>query len=309
MNKIIYFILFFYLLISCSPLEQSQGGKKESPNTYSSDTLSFKISPGNNLIFKVVLDKKDSLDLFFDTGGTELVLKHSSIRSRTSLLEGKNESYKGENYEPLEGTYALSLNHMNWDSLTIYPTAVGPEDADGHFGWNLFEDKVLEIDYEQERMIVHSGYSGDLQGYAKMDIEYINTLFCIKGEIKIGDKSYVNRYLFDTGFQRAVIMDKDLREKADFPDDLPVLKESKLRNSAGTEFINRVVSVDEICFGNACTGPLPVQLLSTPNPARFKTHILGNELLKRFNTILDFQNNFVYLKPNSLQALPYQDAL
>ena len=53
---------------------------------------------------------------------------------------------------------------------------------------------------------------------------------------------------------------------------------------------------------------IPMQLMTTANPARFKTHILGNEVIKRFNTILDFQNNYVYLKSNNLFDLPYKDA-
>jgi len=158
-------------------------------------------------------------------------------------------------------------------------------------------------------MIIHSSFSESLEEYVKLEIEYINTLFCIKGNIQVGEDNFPNRYLFDTGFQRAIVMDKDLRQKSNFPDKLPVIKESVLRNSAGTKFVNRVVEVDKICFDSACANQVPVQLLSTPNPARFETHILGNELLKRFNTIFDFKNGFVYMKQNSLMKLPYKDSL
>ena len=259
-------------------------------------------------MFEAVLDDKDTVDLFFVTGGTELVMRHQAIKENTTLLEGRNEQYAEENYVPLEGVYSLSLGDLSWDSLGIYPTAVGPEEADGHFGWDLFQDKVVELDYDQQYMVVHASPPTDLEGYSKLEIEYINTLFCVQASIQVGEQKFPNRYLFDSGFQRAIILDKDLRAKSGFPDTLPVIKESRLRNSAGQEFINRVVSVDQICFENSCASNVPTQLFSTPNPARFETHILGNELLKRFNTILDFQNGFVYLKPNSLMGLPYKDA-
>ncbi|MEL7223083.1 MAG: hypothetical protein AAGJ93_17295 [Bacteroidota bacterium] len=272
------------------------------------DTLHFELTAGNNIVFKSILNEKDTVDLFLDTGGTELVLKHSVIKEKTALLEGQNENYREENYEPLEELSSLSLGAMRWDSLTIYPTTLLPKEADGHFGWNLFEGKVVELDYDKQLMIIHTSLPPALEGYAKLEIEYINTLFCINGKIQVGEKNYLGRYLFDTGFQRAVIMDKELKEESGFPSDLPVIKESRLRNSAGTEFVNQVVAVDEICFNQICASQVPVQLLSTPNPARFKTNILGNELLKRFNTYLDFQNHFVYLKPNSLMELAYEDA-
>ena len=310
MEKLLYTILLLSLISSCNTTVNpaSDVDVEEQTALSASDTLPFTITEGNNIVFKAILDGTDTLDFYFDTGGTDLVIKHSAVKNRTSLLEGRNENYSEENFVPLEGLYALSLNNLSWDSLTIYPTEVGPEEADGHFGWDLFRDKVVELDYDNQRMIVHTAFSGDLETYSKLEIEYTHTLFCIQGTIKVGENEFPNRYLFDSGFQRAVILDKDLREKSQFPDTLPVIKESRLKNSEGTEFINQVVNIDEICFENSCASEVPIQLLSTPNPARFETHILGNELLKRFNTILDFQNGFVYLKPNSLMVTPYRDA-
>lgn len=274
--------------------ENPQHKERFSNSHLSSDTLSFDITENNNIVFQAVINNTDTLDWFFDTGATDLVMLQGAM--------SKNE------YIPFEGNYSFSLGNLNWDSLTIYPFPVGPKEAVGHFGWNLFKDKILELDYEKKIMIVHSVLSHDLREYTKMEIEYINTLFCINGSVQIGDHGYSNRYLFDLGFQRAVIMDKNLRQKSNFPNHLPVIKESKLRNSAGTEFVNQVVEVDKICFGTSCANQVPVQLFSAPNPARFETHILGGELLKRFNTVLDFQNASVYMKPNSLMGLPYKDA-
>ena len=304
-------ILILALLSSCGVASISQSASSQNMSTDSllpPDTLSFKITEANNIVFQAVLDNKDTLDLYFDSGGTEIVLKHTTIRGKTSLLDGRNENYDEENHLPLEGLYSLSLNGLKCDSITIYPTELMPKEADGHFGWNLFEHKVVELDYEKKIMIIHSTFSGDLTGYSKSEIEYINTLFCINGNIQIGKNNYANRYLFDLGFQRAVVMDKNLRQNSNFPDTLPVIKESILRNSQGTEFVNRVVAIDKICFDKSCASQVPIQLLATPNPARFETHILGGELLKRFNTVLDFQNGFVYMKPNSLMSLPYIDA-
>ena len=297
MKKFLLAILILPLLNSCGSSDYLtfRGNKAELKHeTRSSDTLAFTITDDNNIIFKAVLDKKDTLDFYFDTGGTELVIKQTVIETR--------------GYKPLKDIYSFSLNNLSWDKMTIFPARVGPEEADGHFGWNLFEDKIVELDYEKNLMIVHSHFSRNLEDYAKLNIEYTHTLFCINGNIHVGGHKISDRCLFDSGFQRAVILDKDLRQQSGFPDNLPVIKESKLRNSAGTEFVNRVVEVDSVCFGGSCANQVPVQLLSTPNPARFQTHILGNEFLKRFNTVLDFQNHVVYMKPNTLVNLPYKDA-
>lgn len=313
MKKLIIALIMSSVLIACISIKESNINKKyeilESITITKPDTLPFIITVSNNIVFEAILNKTDTIDLYWDTGGTELVLKHSTVKEKTSLLQGKNENYKERNHMPLEELNSLSLGVLNWDSLTIYPTRLLPKEADGHFGWNLFDGKIIELDYDKKLLIVHSSYSKNLESYAKLEIEYINTLFCIKGKIQVGKETYTNRYLFDSGFQRAIVLDKELRRESNFPVNLPVIKESRLRNSKGTEFVNQVVEVDKICFDNICSQKIPVQLFSSPNPARFKTHILGNELLKRFNTVLDFQNHFVYMKPNSLMELPYTDAL
>lgn len=302
--------LLFVILCACNSTKKSSSkiSTDISTTTIKPDTLPFYISEANNILFKGILNEIDTIDLYLDTGGTEIVLSHEAVKKRTSLLKDKNENYKGENYEPLEELNTLALGELKLDSVTIYPTSLIPKEADGHFGWNLFEENVLELDYDKKLMIIHSIFDQNLDDYAKLEIEFINTLFCIKGNLLVNDTSFSNRYLFDSGFQRAIVMDRDLRKEDNFPTDLPVIKESKLKNSAGTEFINQVVLVDEICFNNACAKNIPAQLFATPNPARFKTHILGNELLKRFNTVLDFPNGYVYLKPNSLMGLPYADS-
>ena len=81
-----------------------------------------------------------------------------------------------------------------------------------------------------------------------------------------------------------------------------------MKNGQGKEIPVLTVNNERLNLGKEVLLDIPVQLLATGNPARFKTHILGNEVLKRFNTILDFQNNFVYLKKDSLFDLPYKDS-
>ena len=51
---------------------------------------------------------------------------------------------------------------------------------------------------------------------------------------------------------------------------------------------------------------IPSWLLGSRNPAGFSVNLFGNDLLKRFNMILDFQNDRLYLKPNGLMKMPFK---
>jgi len=90
---------------------------------------------------------------------------------------------------------------------------------------------------------------------------------------------------------------------------LEILKSTSLVNGNGDVFNTLIVNTNEIQLKNLKLTDVPAQLLDTDNPSGLKVHILGNELLKRFNTIYDFQKNRVYIKPNSLKDLEYIDGI
>lgn len=260
------------------------------------DTLRFTLTEFNNIKLKAILNKTDTLDLKFDSGTTGLLLTNDAIRNKTHL----SADDKADNF--------LQMGNLAWDSLRVYPVELSGQGTDGRFGWDLFDGKVVEIDYDKNLFIVHSRLPGMKRQYSKFDIEYTHTLFCIQAELQVKDKKYKSRFLFDNGYQRTIMLDTSIMNEQNYPKDLEVIKKVIMKNGQGKEIPVLTVNNERLNLGKQSLLNIPVQLLATGNPARFKTHILGNEVLKRFNTILDFQNNYVYLKPNSLLDQPYKDA-
>lgn len=290
-------LLLIIILSGCSNSEPRQFTKEDESKFIS---LPFVLSEGNNLLFECVMNEQDTLLFFFDTGGTELVMLYDEIISKSSLIDGSIEDRDSIDHQLMNKINTFAIGSMKWDSLTVYPFPVGPKEASGHLGWDLFEDMVVEIDYNDMEMRIHDSALGLTDGYTKLPIHYSHTLFCVEGSVIVNDQRFEGPYLFDTGFQQTIILDKNLREKSEFPMDLPVIKENVLRNSAGDKFVNQVIISDQFCFDQLCVDSVPIQLFNTPNPARFETHILGNEFLMKFNTILDFKKHCVYLKQNDV---------
>jgi len=290
--------------ISCPPIITKY--RELSPATH--DTIPFELTAKNNLKFQVFLNEKDTIHLQFDTGGSGFMMTHDAIRDKTNILEDYPEDFKTQDYRPLKEGHQLRMGNFVIKDTRVWPVSIQPKVVDGKFGWNYFDGQVVEIDYEKELMIIHSSLAEIPEDYVQLPIEYINGLYCIQGNIEVKGKSYANRFLFDTGYQRSIVMDSAIVAKQGFPKDLPTLKETKLTNSSGEIFYTKIVNGDFVKFGKAIAPNVPLELLNTPNPAQFQTHIIGGELAKRFNTIFDFQNNFVYLKANSLMSQKYVDA-
>ncbi|MFM9984275.1 MAG: clan AA aspartic protease, partial [Flavobacteriales bacterium] len=182
------------------------------------------------------------------------------------------------------------------------------QSTDGRFGWDLFDGKIIEIDYDKNLFIVHTKLTKKIKGYSRFEMEYTRGVFYIHGNLQINNKKYQNRFLFHTGYQRTIMLDTLLLQEQYFPKDLEVIKKVIMKNGKGDEIPVITVNIKQLNLGKESILNIPVQVMTTENPVGFKIHILGNEVLKRFNAILDFQNNYVYLKPNTLVDLPYIDA-
>ena len=256
------------------------------------DTIPFVLTEYNNVVLKVVLNGKDTLNLKFDSGAGDFLLTNDILKNKLHLETLENNTFK--------------IGNIKWEKQTIHPVELSGQGTAGRFGWNLFDGKIVEIDYDRSIFIIHSKLSKINKGYQKFKIEYTNGLFCIQGELQIENKKYKNRFLFDNGYQRTIMLDDDLMKEQNYPkDSLEIIKKVIMQNGQGKEIPVLTVNNEKLLLGKYTLKNIPVQLLSTSNPAQFKTHIMGNEVLKRFNTILDFQNNIVYLKPNSLYDLSY----
>lgn len=269
-------------------------------------SVPFELSAYNNIIFDVVLNDTDSLKLKFDSGATGLLLTHDAIKNKTQLLKSGKEKTPTQNYVKLNTLSSIRLGSLSWDSLEIYPVRHSGHGTDGRFGWDLFEDKVLEINYDNNQMTIHDKLP-NVETYSKIKLDRVKTLWCFDGTILAKGKDYSGRFLFDTGYQKAMLLDSIMMQEQQFPKDLPLIKTNRLRNGAGQVFITKVVKVPSLKIGALELQNIPTQLLNTRNPAGFKTHILGNELLKRWNTIIDFKNQTIYFKPNQLLNDAYSD--
>ncbi|WP_281989157.1 hypothetical protein [Aquimarina aggregata] len=305
-NKTVVFLclpLFIFTLYSCKKSKKKIVEKISSKEI----VIPFELTEYNNIKIKTVLNGVDTLYLKFDSGTTGLLLTHDAIKEKTNLLNDKKENVPTKNYVKLKSLASLQVGKLKWNDLEIYPVRHSGQGTDGRFGWDLFKDKIVSLNYDKKLLIVHEKLP-DLTNYTTSELEQVKTVLCLNGTIEIQNQNFKGRFLFDTGYQKSLLLDSITVKEQLFKADLRVIKTNQLRNGAGDIFITKVVEIPTLNFAGQTINKLPTQLLNRENPAGFKTHILGNELLKRFNTVFDFKNKTIYLKRNSLFNTPYSDA-
>ncbi|WP_317505155.1 hypothetical protein [Flavitalea sp. BT771] len=86
-----------------------------------------------------------------------------------------------------------------------------------------------------------------------------------------------------------------------------MIRTAILRDPRGVAYENKIVLSPLLRLNNFALANIPTFVLANKNPAGFEINDFGNDLLKRFNIILDFKKDYVYLKPNELMSLPYRE--
>lgn len=267
---------------------------------YKSDTIPLTINEHNTIFIKAIFNDKDTLYLNFDTGTTELILTNNTIKNKLSITPNL--------YTTL---YNLKIGKTTYQTK-LYDAELTGHGTDGRFGWDFFKGKVVELNYDNGLMIIHSVLPNSIindKRFTSLKIEFWKDLFFVTGSISQSGIINTDLFLFDIGYQRTAMLDNDLLLQSKFPiDKMDTIKKVIMKGANGNEIPVVTANLKSLKIGKYKLKNIPVQLLTVNKPMKDKnTHILGNEILKRFNIFLDFQNNIVLLKPNQLFDDKYID--
>jgi len=105
----------------------------------------------------------------------------------------------------------------------------------------------------------------------------------IEGELHIGDIKLTNKFMIHSGYGGSIILD-DAKD---------------LKDSFGNIIKTKKVSCDQLRLMDATFDDIPISFFDSDLEIQ-KVSVLGGELLKRFNLILDQENMMLYAKPSTL---------
>ena len=211
-----------------------------------SDTIPFILENDHYIHIKGKINNSEILDFIFDTGAGSFVLNEKGQKIAKLKLDGQsdNEGSSGFTIEKTSSSNHLQLSNSNWKNLPItYIDYQGSINTDGVIGYNIFEDKVVEIDYEKNIFIIHNEMPSNITGYSKQQIRHdLNGTF-IQATLNNGEKDFTGWYLFDTGGSLTVSVSGDYATKNNLYGTMKNLGESKATGNGKGFFENEIVEL------------------------------------------------------------------
>jgi hypothetical protein len=301
--------LILLLTISFSPFAKAQEEFVQSPAKLLTSFPFRQFSGGVILIKARINDIKDSLNFILDTGSGGISLDSQTVDALKLQVKPSDKTIRGiagirkvsfayNNTLQLPGLSIDSLNfHINdYDILA----SVYGERVDGIIGFSFLSRYIVKIDYDSSKIYVYSRGSMKYPkgGYLLRPL-LVNLLI---QTARINDQDdRIARFYFDTGAGLCLLLSNDF------------VQDSTLFSSRRKKVITQVeglggkkqmmlTTVRDFRLGPYKFKRVPAYVFDdefnvTSYP--YLGGLIGNDLLRRFNVILNYDKRDVYIVPNS----------
>lgn len=316
MRKPVTQILFCYLLVVS--IHASTQEVIEPPARHLT-TFRFRQLSGGVVLFNALFaNYPDTLNFILDTGSGGISLDSSTVdyfkltptpsdMTILGIAGVRKVSFIYNQKLHLPGLTVDSLNfHINnYDILT----QVYGEKIDGIVGYSVLSRYIFKVDYDSSRISI---YSNGHMKYPRGGWLYEPILRTLPVQnAKIRDEKTTNsRFLFDIGAGLCLMLNKDFIEDSNFLNKKRVLY-SKEAEGVGGKIDMHLTVIKEIRLGPYRFKNIPTfvfddtyNLTSYP----YLSGIIGNDILRRFNLILNYAKREFYFMANSHYQQPFDYA-
>lgn len=265
---------------------------------------------GGIIVLKAKVDDcKDSLNFVLDTGSGGISLDSATVEELQFKVTKSEKIIRGiAGMRLVDFTYnhtlflpGLSVPHLDfhindYDLLTsVYGVKI-----DGIIGYSFLRRFIVRIDYDKMLIEVYSpgSYKYPRGGYLMHP--NFSTLPLPTATIT-DERSVLSRYIFDTGAGLCFLLSKD------FVEDSALLKKGRKIYPTQAEGLGgkkqmSLTVVKEIRIGPYKFRSVPVHIFDDEfNVTSYPLlgGLIGNDLLRRFNLVINYPEQLIHLKPNA----------
>jgi predicted aspartyl protease len=303
---------FLSLMIICQFFLQPLTAQEEfvAPPARLLTKIPFKLLTGGVIIVRATLNNfEDSLTFILDTGSGGISLDSSTAANLGIKTEMSDRTIRGiAGIRQVRFTYnnQLHMRGITLDSLNFHIndyevlTSAYGEKIDGIIGYSFLSRYLVTIDYDtlQIGVFTKGRYKYPKGGYLFKPI--LVNIPVINGDIR-DDRQVQNRFYFDTGAGMCILL------SADFVNDSSFLRTKRKWYKTQAEGLGgkaamkmgvvKQVKVGPFKFKNVPAYVFEDDYNVTSYP--YLGGLIGNDLLRRFNVVLNYEKREIHLLPNT----------
>ncbi len=308
MKKSFYLVVLAFFLLATVPLSAQE--EFIEPPARQITTFPFNQLTGGIVIGEAKLGNfPDTLNFILDTGSSGISLDSSTAEYLKLKPIPTDRTIRGiANIHKVSFLYnqQLKLPGLTIDSLDFHInnygilTAVYGEQIDGIIGFSVFNRYILKLDYDSMKVSFWS--KGTIRyprgGYLLKPT--VNLL--VAQQARVRDEEIVNsRFLYDMGAGVCMLLTRD------FITDSAFMSKGKKKWIKEGEGLGGKIDMELTVIREVKVGPyrfrnVPVFIFDDETNVTnypYMGGLLGNDILRRFNVIINYAKSDIYITPNS----------
>lgn len=259
----------------------------DGPDTF---TLPFELGEHNTILVNSRINGSPPLRLLFDTGASASVLNQRSGDASAVLRGATGDIVLGP--VTVRNTPIISIDYG------------GSLKADGVLGYNVFLGREVTIDYGRREMRIGKPGSAPRDGFNSLPIRWRGAHSLVMVGINDGQSSREIPMLIDTGSKFSV----SLTNRDPLAGRIASLAGSGWSiggSSDGGRTFSRVFTMPSVVLAGFAIANPRAEIELPGNASGLAVNILGNDFLKRFDLILDYESGVMHARPNALMSAAY----
>ncbi len=280
-------------------------------------TMPFSLAAESVILIKgVLVGKRDTLSFILDTGSSGISLDSTTASALGLVPEESDINIRGiAGVRKAKFLYdkQLQLNDLIIDSLNFhindyeFLSYVYGVRIDGVIGYSLLSRYILKVDYDEREIAICSQGTIKYPRGGHLLRPFIRTLPVHNAQLK-DHRKIRSRFLFDIGAGLSLVLSKD------FETDSSVIRKKRKRFPIEAHGVGGKLDMEMTLMKDFRLGPyrfrnVPTMVFEdefnvTSYP--YLGGLIGNQILKRFNLIVNYQRREIHLKPNSLYREPFE---
>ncbi len=272
-----------------------------------SDTIPFRLSESNNIIVETILNGQDTLQMMFHLANSHVNITEEAVKKLKSIsLDGSvtANSWGGNGQSNYSLNNSVQIGTKRIDSLVVWQDRHSGPGTDGKFGPDFFDNQIIEIDFDQSYMVIHSQLPEKAAEFEAVALDFDHSLMFVEASSRIQNEAYQHRLLLHTGYAGGILLDDAFVSQHQIGEKLEIVSEKELKDSYGNIIKTKEAILPSLIIGNSTLEAVPVGFFEG-TIGRQRMSIVGADVIKRFNLILDLQRGELYLQANSLLGVPF----
>lgn len=268
--------------------------KKPTKSKPGNDTIPFTMKD-HRIYFKGKINGSELLNIQFDLGADAVNINKKSVKKLNIKFDKKGNliNSDGINETRVSSDNAFEIAGLKWHNIEIYETHNMKKYEDVIIGNSYFLDQIYKIDYENKVLVLYENMPDIESDFVKRDVILDNGVRPVFEAIfKFDSISYKEWFLFDTGNTGNGILGNRFLLKNNLYDQFSNIIGFRDRKAA---FIPELIIANQ----SFSEGVITLEKQKKSGSDYKFGGLIGNKILKRFNVIIDNQQGFMYLKPNS----------